>query len=54
MGQEVDVPSSISINEYELEAVHKFAYLGSTITDSLSLDTDSTDALERQLPHSPG
>ena len=40
MEQDVDVPPSISIHEYELEAVHEFAYLGSTITDSLSLETE--------------
>ena len=39
IGQDVDVPPSISIHEYKLEAAHEFAYLGSTITDSLSLET---------------
>ena len=28
MGQDVDVLPFISIHEYELEAVHEFAYLG--------------------------
>ena len=28
IGQDVDVPPSISIHEYELEADHEFAYLG--------------------------
>ena len=40
MGQDVDVPPSTRIHEYELEAVHEFAYLGSTITDSLSLEIE--------------
>ena len=40
MGQDVDVPPSISIHEYELEAVHEFAYQGSTIMDSLSIETE--------------
>ena len=39
-GQDVGVPPSISIHEYELEAVHEFAYLGPTITDSHSLETE--------------
>ena len=39
-GQGVDVPASISMHEYELEAVHEFAYLGSTLTDNLSLETE--------------
>ena len=40
MGQDVGAPSSISTYEYELEAVSEFAYLGSTITDSFSLETE--------------
>ena len=40
MGHDVDVPPSISIHEHELEAVHEFSYLGSTIMDSLSLKTE--------------
>ena len=40
MEQDVDVPPSISMHEYELEAVHEFAYNGSTITDSVSLETE--------------
>ena len=40
MGQDVDAPPSISIHEYELKAVHEFAYLGSTVTHSLSLETE--------------
>ena len=40
MGQDVESPPSITISEHELEAVHDFTYLGSTITDSLSLDSE--------------
>ena len=40
MGQGVGTPPSISIRQYALEAVHKFVYLGSTITDNLSLETE--------------
>ncbi|XP_063596220.1 uncharacterized protein LOC134773073 [Penaeus indicus] len=40
VGQDVNSPPSISISDYELEVVHDFVYLGSTISDSLSLDTE--------------
>ena len=30
----------ITIDEYELDVVEQFTYLGSTITDNLSLDTE--------------
>ena len=33
MGQDVEHPTSIIIADYELEAVHEFVYLGSTIFD---------------------
>ncbi|XP_036407648.1 uncharacterized protein LOC118793535 [Megalops cyprinoides] len=34
-----EAPPVISINDYELNVIHQFTYLGSTITDNLSLDT---------------
>ena len=40
MGQDVDSPSSISISGHELDVVHDFVYLGSTIFDSLSLNME--------------
>ena len=40
MGQDMQHPPSISITDYELEAIHKFVYLGSTTADSLSLETE--------------
>ena len=33
IGQYVEQPTSLSIADYELEAVHEFVYLGSTIFD---------------------
>lgn len=33
-------PTLFSIDNYELEAVHAFTYLGSTISDNVSLDTE--------------
>ena len=38
LGQDILAPPVITINDYELEVIHKFMYLGSTITDNLSLD----------------
>ena len=40
MGQDVDSPPSISISDHELDVIHNFVYLGFTISDSLSLDTE--------------
>ena len=40
LAQETDLPPSIRINNQELDVVHQFTYLGSTITDNLSLDTE--------------
>ena len=39
MAQEAD-PPNISINNYTLEVVHQFVYLGSTICDNVSLDAE--------------
>ena len=39
MGQDTDSPSAISINDHELDVIHDFVYLGSAISDTLSLDT---------------
>ena len=38
LGQDLDTPPVITIDNYQLEVVHKFTYLGSIITDNLSLD----------------
>ena len=38
MGQGMDSPPSITISTQEWEVVHDFVYLGSTISDTLSLD----------------
>jgi len=40
LGQDVDTSPVITIDNYQLEVVHKFTYLGSTITDNLSLDAE--------------
>ena len=35
-----DAPPVITIDDYELDTVCQFTYLGSTITDNLSLDAE--------------
>ncbi|XP_069160807.1 uncharacterized protein [Procambarus clarkii] len=40
MGQDVNELPCINISGYMLEAVHEFVYLGSTLSDTLSLDTE--------------
>lgn len=40
MGQDTDSPPDIRLADQTLEVVHDFVYLGSTISDSLSLDTE--------------
>ena len=40
IGQSADSQPNIQIADYTLEVVHDFVYLGSTISDTLSLDTE--------------
>ena len=40
MGQDTDCPPAISINDHELDVIHDFVYLGSAISDTLSLDAE--------------
>ena len=40
LGQNVDTPPVITIDSYELDVVHQFTYLGSTISDNLFLDVE--------------
>ncbi|KAL7829755.1 hypothetical protein AOLI_G00306400 [Acnodon oligacanthus] len=40
LGQDVGTPPVITIDDYELEVVHQFTYLSSTISDNLSLDAE--------------
>lgn len=37
-GQDMDTPPVITIDNYQLEVMNAFTYLGSTITDNLSQD----------------
>ena len=40
LGQGVEEPPPITIDDYELEAVNQFTYLGSTVCSNLSLDAE--------------
>ena len=40
VGQDTVLAPVITIDNYELEAVHQFTYLGSIITDNLSLNAE--------------
>ena len=40
LSQDTPTAPVITIDDYQLEAVHQFTYLGSTITDNLSLDVE--------------
>ena len=40
MGQGMDSPPSITISTQELEVVHDFVYLGSTIFNTLDVELD--------------
>ena len=40
LGQDMDTSPVITIDNYELDVVHQFTYLGCTISDNLSLDTE--------------
>ena len=40
MGQDTDSAPAISINDHELNVIHDFVYLGSAISDTLSLDAE--------------
>ena len=41
------MPSTIKINEEDLEVVNQFQYLDSTTTDSLSLNTELSKRIEK-------
>ena len=40
MGQDIKEIPSLFIHIYKLEVVHEFVYLGSTITDNLSINSE--------------
>ena len=50
MGQGVDSPSSLTISMQELDVFHDFVYLGSTISDTLSLDVELDKRIGKAAP----
>ena len=40
MGQDIKEIPSLFIHNYKLEVIHEFVYLGSTITDNISIDSE--------------
>ena len=49
MGQDIKEIPTLFIHNYKLEVIHEFVYLGSTITDNLSIDSE----LNKQIGNSP-
>ena len=47
LSQDVDTPLAIYIDDYQLEVVHQFTYLGSTISDNLSLDAEISKRISK-------
>ena len=47
LGQDVNTPPFIPIDNYKLEVVHQFTYLGSTISDNLSLDAEINNPIDK-------
>ena len=47
LGQDVNTPPFITIDNYKLEVVHQFTYLGSTISDNLSLDAEINNPIDK-------
>ena len=46
MGQDIKEIPSLFIHNYKLEVVHEFVYLGSTITDTLSINSELNKRIE--------
>ena len=52
LGQDTAAPPVITIDDYELDAVCQFTYLGSTITDNLSLNAEDWEgSFNSHSPH---
>ena len=50
MGQDTDSLPAISINDHELDVIHDFVYLGSAISDTLSLDAELNRRIGKHPP----
>ena len=49
LGQNLEVQPSIAIDSYELEVVHQFTYLGSTIRDNHSLEVEINKCIRKAV-----
>ena len=47
-GQDTEAPPVITIVDYEIDVVCQFTYLGSTITDNLSLDAEIDKIIRKE------
>ena len=47
LGQDTEAPPVITIDDYELDAVCQFTYIGSIITNNLSLDAEIDRRIEK-------
>ena len=54
MGEDVNSPPSNTISDHKLEVVHDFVYLGSTISDTLSLDSELNTRIGKAATPCPG
>ena len=50
LGQDILAPPAITIDDYELEVIHQFMYLESTITNNLSLDPEIDKRIGKAAP----
>ena len=50
MGQDMDQPPDIRITDHQLDVVHDFVYLTSTISDALSLDSELNWRIGKACP----
>ena len=46
LGQDTEAPPVITIDDFEFDAVRQFTYLGSTITNNISLDAEIDKRIE--------
>ena len=47
LSQDTEIPPTITLNNYELDVVKEFTYLGSAVTDNLSMDSEISRRIVR-------
>ena len=53
MSQDVRSPPNITIDKHELDVVHDFVYISSTISDTLSLDSELNRRIGNEATSTP-